>query len=67
VLVVIVLGPQVASLPVIGEDLDRFTPVTNLSTLSQGVIDSHALVYFLTVTIFVLDLTARVVDSQRWR
>ncbi|NJN64394.1 MAG: ABC transporter permease [Acidobacteria bacterium] len=61
------LGSQATELPLIGKNLDQFTPLTNLGLLSQGVLDTHALVYFLTMIAFVLDLTARVLDSQRWR
>jgi hypothetical protein len=33
----------------------------------RGTIETRAIVYFLSMTMFVVDLTARVVDSQRWR
>ncbi len=56
------IGVQAANLPVIGRNLDQFTPASNLADLAQGVVDSHALVYFASVVIFVLELTARVVD-----
>lgn len=58
------LAPMV---PYIGQDLEQFTPTANVGRLSRGVIDSQALVYFLSLTYLVLDLTARVLDSQRWR
>lgn len=61
------LGIQATNLPVIGRNLDQFTPASNLAQLAQGVIDTHAVVYFVSMVVFVLDLTARVVDSQRWR
>ena len=61
------LGIQATNLPVIGRNLDQFTPAANLAEMAQGVIDSHALVYFLSMITFVIELTARVVDSQRWR
>ncbi len=61
------LGSQATLIPFIGKNLDQFTPLTNLGLLAQGVVDTHALVYFGTMILFVLDLTARVVDSQRWR
>jgi ABC-2 type transport system permease protein len=61
------VGTQAAELPYIGKNLDRFTPLTNLGVFAQGVFDSHAFVYFVSMVLFVLDLTARVVDSQRWR
>lgn len=64
---VIWAGAQASRLPLIGKELDQFTPMTNLATLAQGVIDTHAIVYFISVIVFLLDLTARVVDSQRWR
>ncbi len=67
VAVINVLGPLASTLPYIGGSLEQFTPVGALQRLARGVLDSQALIYFLTCTYFVLDLTARVVDSQRWR
>jgi ABC-2 type transport system permease protein len=60
-------GMQAEEIPFIGKDLDQFTPATNLGVLAQGVIDSHALVYFASMVLFTLEVTSRVVDSQRWR
>jgi ABC-2 type transport system permease protein len=67
VAIVNVAAPLAGQVPVIGPTLEQFTPVQNLNKIARGVIDSQAVVYFVTVTLFFLDLTARVVDSQRWR
>jgi len=60
-------GLAVGQIPVIGPGLEKFTPVENLKLLTRGTIETSAVVYFLTMTAFVVDLTARIVDSQRWR
>lgn len=60
-------GFAVAAVPVIGPGLEQFSPLTNLISLAQGTIQTQAVIYFLSLTVFMLDLTARVVDSQRWR
>lgn len=60
-------GTQAAEVPLIGKTLAQVTPVKNLTELAKGVFDTHAVVYFLSMIVFVLDLTARVLDSQRWR
>lgn len=62
-----IAGVAVTSLPYIGQSLEQFSPMSNLVSLARGSIDSQAVVYFVTLTWFSLDLTARVVDSQRWR
>ncbi len=67
VVVLNVAGNMASQVPVIGQNLQQLTPTANLGRLAQGVIDSQAVIYFLSTTAFVLDLTARVVDSQRWR
>lgn len=62
-----IVAQLVPTIPYIGPSLERFTPIANLHQLAGGVLDTQALVYFLTFLLFVLDLTARVLDSQRWR
>ena len=39
----------------------------HLARLVEGRIDSRGIVYFLSVTVFVLFLTVRVVESRKWR
>ncbi|HHN75509.1 MAG TPA: hypothetical protein ENK10_09800 [Acidobacteria bacterium] len=60
-------GVLAVKIPFIGENLEQFTPSANLNLLARGVIDTQPLVFFAAAIIFVLDLTSRVVDSQRWR
>jgi len=60
-------GVAVGQIPIVGPGLEKFTPVENLKALVRGTIETQAVVYFLSMTMFVVDLTARVVDSQRWR
>lgn len=60
-------GSLAAAVPYVGASLGQFTPTTNLGEFAKGVIDTRAVVYFATTIAFVLDITARIVDSQRWR
>lgn len=60
-------GYAAAAIPYIGQGLEQFSPLTNLKALAQGTIQTQAVIYFVSLTVFMLDLTARVVDSQRWR
>ncbi len=62
-----VLGPLASKVPWIGGELERLTPSAHLGTLASGVIDTHALIFFAAGIMFLLDLTSRVLDSQRWR
>lgn len=67
VTIVNVAGEMTVEIPYIGVALEQFTPVRNLAKIARGVLDSQPVIYFVSMTLFVLDLTARVVDSQRWR
>lgn len=62
-----VAGLFATEVPIIGRSLEQFTPSGNLQLLARGVIDTLPLVYFASTVIFVLEMTARIVDSQRWR
>lgn len=62
-----VLGALAPRVPLIGDNLEQFTPGGNLGLLAGGVIDTQALVFFVTTTWLLLFVTAQVVDSQRWR
>ncbi|UCF67542.1 MAG: ABC transporter permease [Acidobacteriota bacterium] len=65
--VVYVVGILVPRVPLVGENLEQFTPGGNLSLLARGVVDTQPLVYFLSMTALLLFLTSQIVDSQRWR
>lgn len=67
VAIVNVVAQLVPGIPYIGPTLERFTPVSNLGQLAKGVLDTQAIVYFGSLLLFINDLTARVLDSQRWR
>ena len=60
-------GVLAQKIPYIGQNLEQFTPSANLTLLARGVLDTQPLVFFAAKILFILDLTARVVDSQRWR
>lgn len=60
-------GVMAPRIPYIGQNLEQFTPSSNLGLLAGGVLDTQAVVFFLAAIVFVVDLTSRVVDSQRWR
>jgi ABC-2 type transport system permease protein len=62
-----VAGGLAEMIPVVGSELRQFTPAENLATFASGVIETQAVVFFVTVTAFLLEITAGVVDSQRWR
>jgi ABC-2 type transport system permease protein len=66
-LVLYLFGTGITSVPYIGSYLDQFSIVNNMDQLARGVIDTGPLVFFISGTGFFLFLTARLVDSQRWR
>ncbi len=65
--VVNIFGVMAPQIPVIGQSLERFTPSGSLALLATGIIDTQPLIFFATTILFFVDLTARIVDSQRWR
>jgi ABC-2 type transport system permease protein len=62
-----VAGALATDIPIIGYSLEKFTPSGNLQLLAQGVLDTLPLVFFASTIAFVVELTSRIVDSQRWR
>ena len=50
-----------------GVVLPYLSPLQHFTTFSQGLVHIKAIVYFLTFTTFMLFLTQRVVESNRWR
>jgi ABC-2 type transport system permease protein len=60
-------GSLITRVPFIGASLDQFSMITNMEHLVRGVVDTSALLFFLTTTALFVFLTARLLDSQRWR
>lgn len=55
------MGPRVQAV------LDYLSITTHLDDFTRGIIDTRHLVYYVTFIAFGLFLTARSVDSERWR
>jgi ABC-2 type transport system permease protein len=51
----------------VGEVLSRFSLSGYFDDLARGVIDTQALVYYLSVTILFLYVSVRSIDAGRWR
>lgn len=47
--------------------LDQLSMLRHMDDFSRGIVDSRHLVFYLTMTLFFLFLTHRVVESRRWR
>ncbi len=43
------------------------SPVTHMEDFARGVVDTRAVVFYLSFTAFFLFLTLRVVESRRWK
>ena len=50
-----------------GRLLAYFAPSEHLRDFARGVIDTRAVVFYVTLTLFFLFLTLRVVESRRWK
>ncbi len=46
---------------------NHLSMVEHMETFSRGVVDSRALVFYVTMTAFFLFLTLKVVESRRWK
>lgn len=51
----------------IGNFAYNISTLTHFLDFSRGIIDTSNIVYFLTGTFFILFVTERVLESQRWR
>ncbi|GBD10789.1 Inner membrane transport permease YbhR [bacterium HR23] len=47
--------------------LEQISLTAHFADFARGVIDTHNVVYYILVTVFVLFLTERNLDSRRWR
>lgn len=50
-----------------GAVLSYLSPLEHFRGFAGGMIETRAVVYYLTLTLFMLFLTLRAVESQRWR
>jgi ABC-2 type transport system permease protein len=66
-LILYLFGSLVTKVPLIGASLDQFSVLTNLEHLGRGVVDTSAILFFVTTSALFLFLTSRLLDSQRWR
>ncbi len=60
------LGSNLGDTP-LGTTLSYLSFTEHFSHLVRGLVDTKDLVYFLSGTVFMLFLTDRVVESERWR
>lgn len=63
---IIGLAAQAVS-PSFGELLEYLSLLGHLDSFLKGIIDSSDIVYYLSLIVFFLFLTHRVLDSRRWR
>ena len=50
-----------------GRLMDHLSVTRHMQDFARGVIDGRALVFHLSVSLFFLFLTQRVVESRRWK
>ena len=53
--------------PTMAGILRHLSILAHMSDLTRGVIDTHDVVFFLSMTVFFLFLTHTVIESRRWR
>jgi ABC-2 type transport system permease protein len=62
------LGDRLASQSTLANDVLTYTSmVEHMQDFARGIVDTRAVVFYLTGTIFFLLLTYRVVQSRRWK
>src|SRR5262249_574395 len=66
-LLYVISWPAETAGPVLGGVLKYLSLTEHFSDMVKGVIDTKALVYFLSVILLSLFLTQRSVESVRWR
>lgn len=66
-LLLYLFGSLITKVPFIGASLDQFSMINNMENLVRGVVDTSAILFFVTTTALFLFLTSRLLDSQRWR
>jgi len=59
--------PEVSPVPALREWSEPVSPVLHMLEFSRGVIDTRAVVLYLSSTLLVLMITNRLLESRRWR
>ncbi|MBI5746860.1 MAG: ABC transporter permease subunit [Nitrospirae bacterium] len=67
ILWIIRMASQIAGSTTTGDILSFLSITEHMDNLIKGLIDTRDVIYYLTVSIFGLFLTHRVIESQRWR
>jgi ABC-2 type transport system permease protein len=49
------------------EALNYVAMVEHMSDFTRGIIDTRYIVFYLSLTLFFLFLTYRVIESRRWK
>ncbi len=55
------------STPLVREVMSLISPMETMKTFSHGMIDTRSLVWYLSMTFFVLFLTLQIFQSRKWR
>ncbi|MEM9017674.1 MAG: ABC transporter permease [Verrucomicrobiota bacterium] len=50
-----------------GDGLSYFSTIEHMHSLTEGLIDSRAIVYYASFSVFLLALTHHVLESRKWR
>jgi len=53
--------------PTLREVVGYFSAIEHMGTFSKGIIDTRAIVWYLSMTAFVLFLTQQIFQSRKWR
>ena len=61
------LGGLVNEPQVLVEALGYLDLLGHMDDFARGIVDTRPLVYYLTVSIFFLFLTARALEAKKWR
>lgn len=69
VLLMLTLIGQAAPLTegITSQVLSQISLTTQFQNFARGIIDTHSVVYFIVITVLMLFLTSRILESRRWR
>lgn len=59
--------PEASPIPALRQISEPFSPVLHMLDFARGVVDTRAVVLYLSSTWLMLGVTTRVVESRRWR
>ncbi|NCD32979.1 MAG: hypothetical protein EOL87_06100 [Spartobacteria bacterium] len=59
--------PYITADPIVRRVSSAFSPIVHMMDFSRGIIDSRAVIFYITGTLFILFATIRIFETRKWK